>query len=68
MLENPALGRYFPTFGFEQSGIWLSDMLGITLGKADAIAPRRRRMLPQPLANDLLRERIAHIGEQLDLH
>ena len=94
MLENPALGRYFPTFGFGQSGIWLSDnfigglltkclkippwggifqrwlsdMRGITLGKADAIAPRRRRMLPQPLANDLLRKRITQIGEQSDLH
>ena len=33
-----------------------------------AIPPRRRRMLPQPLANDLLRERIAHIGKQSDLH
>ena len=33
-----------------------------------AISPRRRRMLPQPLANDLLRKRIAHIGEQSDLH
>ena len=97
MLENPALGRYFPTLGLNKaafgfritisevslpnaqkflkmgpnpflpygteffhvwsghSGIWLSDMRGITLGKADAIAPRRRRMLPQPLANDLRR-------------
>ena len=33
-----------------------------------ALSPRRRRMLPQPLANDLLRERIAHIGTQTDLH
>ena len=33
-----------------------------------ALSPRRRRMLPQPLANDLLRERIAHIGKQSDLH
>ena len=33
-----------------------------------ALSPRRRRMLPQPLANDLRRERIAHIGTQSDLH
>ena len=33
-----------------------------------AVAPRRRRMLPQPLANDLRRERIAHIGTHTDLH
>ena len=33
-----------------------------------ALSPRRRRMLPQPLANDLRRERIAHIGKQSDLH
>ena len=36
--------------------------------RKNAISPRRRRMLPQPLANDLLRERIAHIGTHTDLH
>ena len=40
MLENPALGRYFPTFGFEQSGIWLSDnYIGGLLTKCLKIPP-----------------------------